>query len=32
MLKLEDVLEKMDVIEREQYKPMLRSNKNPRFL
>ena len=27
MLKLEDVLEKMDLIEREQYKPMLRSNK-----
>ena len=32
MLKLEDVLEKMDLIEREQYKPMLRSNKYPRFL
>lgn len=32
MLKLEDVLQKMDLIEREQYKPMLRSNKYPRFL
>ena len=32
MLKLEDVLQKMDLMEREQYKPMLRSNKYPRFL
>ena len=32
MLKLEDVLQRMDLIEREQYKPMLRSNKYPRFL
>lgn len=32
MLKLEDVLQKMDLIEREQYKPMLRSNKYSRFL
>ena len=32
MLKLEDVLNKMNLIEREQYKPMLRSNKYPRFL
>ena len=32
MLKLEDILQKMDLIERELYKPMLRSNKYPRFL
>lgn len=32
MLKLEDVLQKMDLIEREQYKPMLRSNKYSWFL
>lgn len=27
MLKLNDILQRMDLIEREQYKPMLRSNK-----
>ena len=32
MLKMIDILNKMDLIEREQYKPMLRSNKYPRFL
>lgn len=32
MLKLNDILQRMDLIEREQYKPMLRSNKYPRFL
>lgn len=32
MLKLNDILQRMDLIEREQYKSMLRSNKYPRFL
>ena len=32
MLKLEDILQEMNLIEREQYRPMLRSNKYPRFL
>lgn len=32
MLKLNDILQRMYLIEREQYKPMLRSNKYPRFL
>ena len=32
MLKLNDILQRMGLIEREQYKPMLRSNKYPRFL